>query len=54
VIVIILALIGGAIGYRTASKRGGNRLDKLQYTVIYALAFAIIGLFATVILERVL
>lgn len=53
-IVIILALIGAAIGFRTASKRGGNGLDKLQYTAIYALAFAIVGLFATVILERVL
>lgn len=51
-IVIVLAVIGLLLGYRTAAKRGGNRLDKLQYTAGYGIAFTLIGVIITVVIER--
>ncbi len=51
-IVFIAALIGGVIGGRIASKRGGNRLDIVQYVGIYALAFGLVGLILTLIVHR--
>ncbi|MGH1330559.1 MAG: apolipoprotein acyltransferase [Paracoccaceae bacterium] len=53
-IVIICALIGGLIGYLTAKRKSGNRLDILQYIAVYAIIAILIGLFATVIIERML
>ncbi|MCH2248855.1 MAG: apolipoprotein acyltransferase [Cognatishimia sp.] len=51
-IVIVLAVIGLLLGFRTASKRGGNRLDKLQYTAGYGIAFTILGVILTIVIER--
>ena len=51
-IVIAAAIIGAALGWRRAGRLGGDRRDKAQYAVAYALAFSIIGLFATVIIDR--
>ena len=51
-IVIVAALAGALIGAYTARKRGGNRLDILQYAAGYALAFVIVGMVATVLLDR--
>lgn len=53
-IVIGLALIGAIIGGLTARKRKGNKLDILQYAVGYALAFSIVGMIATVMIDRAL
>jgi hypothetical protein len=53
-IVILLALIGATLGWRLASKRGGNRLDKLQYATAFTLAFSIAGLFLTLLLDNLL
>ena len=53
-IVIAAALLGALIGGRTARKRGGNRLDIAQYAAGYAMAFIVVGLIATVIIDRVL
>lgn len=53
-IVIALALIGLFMGFRTARKRGGNRLDILQYCAGYTIAFVLIGVVITVTLERLL
>jgi len=53
-IVIVAFIAGAATGWLTARKRGGNRLDKLQYAAAFAIAFALAGLFATVIVERML
>ncbi|PTQ68939.1 apolipoprotein acyltransferase [Celeribacter persicus] len=49
---IILTVMGGLWGWRLAHKRGGNRADKLQYMVVYALIFGVVGLFAGVLLDR--
>lgn len=46
------ALIGGIIGGLTAKKRGGQRLDIIQYVGIYALAFGLLGLIATLVVHR--
>lgn len=51
-IVIAAALIGVLIGALTARKRGGNRLDMAQYAAGYALAFVVVGLIATVLIDR--
>ena len=51
-IVIGLAILGAIIGGMTARKRRGNRKDIAQYAAGYALAFAILGMFATVIIDR--
>ncbi|WP_415403137.1 apolipoprotein acyltransferase [Tateyamaria sp. SN3-11] len=51
-IVIAAALIGVFIGALTARKRGGNRLDMAQYAAGYALAFVVVGLIATVLIDR--
>ncbi len=51
-IVIAAIVIGAFLGWRRAAKLGGNRRDRAQYAAGYALAFAILGLFATVFLDR--
>ena len=53
-IVIVAALLGALIGGYTANKRGGNKLDILQYAAGYALAFVIVGMIATILIDRAL
>ena len=53
-IVIAAAIIGALIGGFTARKRGGNRLDIAQYAAGYALAFIIVGMIATLLIDRAL
>ncbi|MFG6582616.1 apolipoprotein acyltransferase [Sulfitobacter sp. 1A12779] len=49
-----LALIGAIIGGLTARKRGGNHKDIAQYAAGYGMAFLIVGMIATVLLDRAL
>jgi hypothetical protein len=53
---IVLAGLGlGAFwGVQSARKRGGNRMDMAQYGTVYAILFGLVGLFATIGLEKVL
>lgn len=51
-IVLLFAIAGSLLGFRTAKKRDGNTSDLLQYTAVYALAFAILGLFVVLIAAR--
>lgn len=53
-IIIAGALGGGLLGAITAKRRGGNRLDMAQYAAGYAIAFGLLGLFASIFLERML
>lgn len=53
-IVIIGAVIGAIIGGTLARRRKGGTADILQYAAVYALIFALIGLFATIMITRVL
>jgi hypothetical protein len=52
VVVIASLIIGAALGGLTARRRGGKRLDVLQYAAGYAIAFTILGLFATIFIDR--
>ena len=51
-IILIAAVFGAVIGALTAKRRKGALADILQYAAVYALAFALLGLFATLILDR--
>ena len=51
-IVIGLAILGSIIGGMTAKKRRGNRKDIAQYAAGYGFAFLIVGMFLTVIIDR--
>ena len=51
-IVIIAAIVGAVLGGFTAKKRQGNRLDIAQYATVYAIAFALLGLIATIAIEK--
>lgn len=48
----IFGAIGAVIGALNARRRGGKRLDILQYAAAHGMAFAIVGLFVTVFLSR--
>ncbi|UWR20925.1 apolipoprotein acyltransferase [Sulfitobacter sp. S190] len=52
-IVIGFAVIGAIYGGLTARKRKGNRKDVAQYAAGFGLAFMIVGMFLTVIIDRV-
>lgn len=51
-IVISAAIFGALLGAFTARRQGGRGLDMLQYGAGFAIAFALLGLFATIIIER--
>lgn len=51
-IVFGAALIGALLGGFTAKKRGGAGLDIAQYAASCAIAFAIVGMIATIIVHR--
>lgn len=51
-IVIIGTLLGALIGGITAKKRNGNRLDIAQYAAGFAIAFALVSLILTIIIEK--
>jgi uncharacterized membrane protein YeaQ/YmgE (transglycosylase-associated protein family) len=53
-IYIISGIIGAVIGGFTAKKRKGKPADIAQYATAYAIAFALIGLILTVVLDRVI
>ncbi|MEI2804539.1 hypothetical protein [Albidovulum sp.] len=45
-------LLGAAVGWWRAARRGGNRADKVQYALVHAISFAILALFATIFYHR--
>lgn len=51
-IVIAAALFGAVLGGWTARKRGGAGADIAQYAASSGIAFALIGLIATVVIHR--
>lgn len=51
-IVFGAALIGAILGALSAKKRGGAPLDIAQYAASFAIAFAVVGMIATVIIHR--
>jgi hypothetical protein len=53
-IVIGAVLLGILLGVFKARKRGGNIADMLQYGAVYAIAFGIVAVIATIVIHRVL
>lgn len=51
-IIYVLGIIGVLLGALTARKRGGNRLDIAQYAAGFGIAFMLIGLILTVMIDR--
>lgn len=45
-------LIGAVTGALCAKMRGGKALDMLQWGAVFAMIFALIGLFALIFIER--
>ncbi len=54
---MLLALIGAILGAVTgallARRRKGTLADMLQYAAVFAIAFALAGLFATILILRI-
>lgn len=51
--IVLAGLLGGALtGALLARKRGGRGLDQLQYAAAYGILFTILGLFLTILIER--
>ena len=51
--IVIAGLIGGAMtGSTIALRRGGKLADAAQYGAGYGIAFGLLGLFATIFIER--
>jgi uncharacterized membrane protein (UPF0136 family) len=50
--VIAGLLLGAVWGAYLARRRKGTGLDVAQYAGVYAIAFAILGLFVTVFVDR--
>lgn len=48
----IFGIVGFIWGYLTARKRGGNRLDRLQYGAGFAIAFGLFGIVLGIALGR--
>lgn len=53
-IVIAGLVLGAVLGAGIAKKRGGKPADMAQYAAVYGIAFSLVGLFATIFLERAL
>ncbi|MDF1728782.1 MAG: apolipoprotein acyltransferase [Sulfitobacter sp.] len=53
-IYILFALVGAVAGAFRARKQGGNRKDMAQYAAGFAIAFGLLGLIVTIILDRII
>ncbi len=45
-------LLGGLVGWRRAGRRGGDRLDKLQYAIVHGILFALVTFGLIVVAQR--
>ena len=52
-IILASALFGILLGISTARKRNGNRLDMAQYAAGFGIAFALLGIVVTIVIERI-
>ena len=51
-IIIAALILGAAYGAFSAKRRGGNKLDMLQYAAVYALIYGLVGVVVTIVLAR--
>ena len=47
-------ILGAILGAAIALRRGGRKLDALQYGAGYGICFALIGLFLTLFIDRMI
>lgn len=53
--IVLAGLVGGAVyGAVRARSRGGRGLDQAQYATGYGIAFGLLGMFATIAIERMM
>ena len=53
--IILAAIVFGALtGWGVARRRGGRKLDQLQYAAGYGIAFGIVGVFVTILVSRLI
>ena len=45
-------LLGAVLGALSASRKGGKPADMAQYAAAYGIALALLGLFVTIVLDR--
>ena len=45
-------VLGFALGWWRATSRGGNRMDRLQYGAAHGIAFSILALLVTILIDR--
>lgn len=53
-IVLPAMVIGAFWGAMTALKRGGKRLDAMQYGAVYAIGLGLVGVLASIIIDRLI
>jgi hypothetical protein len=53
-IVIAGLIVGAVLGATKAKRKGGNRLDMLQYAAVFAIIGAIAGMFVTIAIDRMI
>lgn len=51
-IVLAALVLGASLGVLAARKRQGNRLDMAQYAAGYGIAFMIVGVFLTLLIDN--
>jgi hypothetical protein len=44
--------LGALVGWHRAARRGGDRLDRLQYAAAHAIAFVLVTLTLTIFAQR--
>jgi hypothetical protein len=52
VLLLLAFLLGFALGWQRAGRRGGDRLDRLQYGAVHGIVFVLAALVVLVIAER--
>ncbi|WP_195759828.1 hypothetical protein [Paracoccus sp. S-4012] len=53
-IVLAALILGAVLGWRRAAAIGGNTKDRVQYAAVHAILFALLGMFATILVDRAL
>lgn len=51
-LLLIAFVLGALFGWRRASRRGGDRLDRLQYAAAHGIAFTLVALMLTILAGR--
>ncbi|WBU54685.1 hypothetical protein [Paracoccus sp. SCSIO 75233] len=53
-IVIVCAAIGFWLGWTRAGRAGGNRKDRWQWAFAHLMILTLVGLFATIFIDRMI